>query len=124
MRQSLNPANLFTLLRIVLAPFVIAAILLGEHGPALALFACAALTDGIDGFLARRFGWMTEAGAVLDPIADKILLSGVYLAMVAAATIPWWLVALIFGRDILILGRRGRCISFQRNTEIPPQPVG
>jgi cardiolipin synthase len=95
--------NLFTLLRLLLAPVVIRAILHGDHRLALAVFALAALTDAIDGALARRFRWITVTGAYLDPIADKVLLSGVYLALGLTGTLPWWFVGLIFGRDALIL---------------------
>ena len=76
-----NLANLFTLLRLILVPYVIGAILAGRHGLALELFFVAALTDVIDGTLARSYGLATEAGAYLDPIADKCLLSGIFLAL-------------------------------------------
>lgn len=95
--------NLLTLLRLAGAPLVIVAILRSDHFLALAIFAGAALTDLLDGALARHFGWITTAGAYLDPIADKTLLSGVYLALAAARIMPWWFVAIVFGRDLLIL---------------------
>ncbi len=95
--------NLFTLLRLLLAPVVIRAILHGDDTLALAVFAAAAATDGIDGALARRFQWITVTGAYLDPVADKVLLSGVYLAMAVRGLLPWWFVGLVFGRDVLIL---------------------
>ena len=82
---------------------MVGAILQGRHTLALACFGAAAVTDGIDGALARRFGWTTTVGAYLDPVADKALLSGVYLALAPAGTLPWWFVGLVFGRDILIL---------------------
>lgn len=99
----MNVANLFTLLRLLLAPVVIQAILDGRHVAALALFAVAAATDVLDGAAARRFGWATQAGAYLDPIADKCLLSGVFLALAAARLVPWWVVGIIFGRDLYII---------------------
>lgn len=99
----MNVANLFTLVRLLLAPVVIQAILDGRHVAALAIFAAAAATDYLDGAAARRFGWATQAGAYLDPIADKVLLSGVFLALAAARLVPWWLVGIIFGRDLFIL---------------------
>ena len=95
--------NLFTLLRLFLVPFVIQSILAGRHFTALALFAAAAATDLLDGAAARHFGSSTQAGAYLDPIADKCLLSGVFLALAAASILPWWFVAIIFGRDLYIL---------------------
>jgi cardiolipin synthase len=103
MPRWLNAANLLTFLRFVLVPFVILAILDGRHTLALALFAVAALTDVLDGAVARRFRLATPAGAWLDPVADKCLISGVFLALAGAGTVPWWLVGIVFGRDFYIL---------------------
>jgi cardiolipin synthase len=103
MTRSVNAANLLTSLRLVLVPFVILAILDGRHPLALALFAGAAFTDVLDGAVARRFGLSTPVGAWLDPIADKCLLSGAFLALAGAGTVPWWLVGIVFGRDFYIL---------------------
>jgi cardiolipin synthase len=103
MPRWMNAANLVTLLRLALVPFVIQAILDGRHTLALALFAFAAATDGIDGGIARRFHLATRAGAYLDPIADKCLLSGAFLALAGARIVPWWFVIIVFARDVLIL---------------------
>ncbi len=103
MPRWVNIPNLFTLLRLLLAPVVIQAILDGRHVAALAVFAAAAATDVLDGAVARHFHMSTPAGAYLDPIADKCLLSGVFLALAAAGIVPWWLVGIIFGRDICIV---------------------
>jgi len=103
MPRWINAANLLTILRLVLVPFVVSAILDGRHFLALALFAGAAVTDLLDGAVARRFRLATPVGAWLDPVVDKCLLSGVFLALACAGTVPWWLVFLIFGRDLYIL---------------------
>lgn len=103
MPRWMNLANLFTLLRLVLTPFVVRDIIDGLHQRALTLFFIAAVTDVIDGALARSSSRTTEAGAYFDPIADKCLLSGVFLALGAAGIVPWWFVAIVFGRDIYIL---------------------
>ena len=95
----LNLPNLFTLLRLLLVPWIIMAILGGHPVLALALFAGAASTDILDGAAARHLGSSTQAGAYFDPIADKCLLSGVYLALAAAHIMPWWFVILVFARD-------------------------
>src|SRR6266446_6352830 len=76
MRALASIPNLLTIARLLLAPFIFAAIVNGRHALALALFACASLTDGLDGLLARRFGQITPVGAYLDPIADKVLFTG------------------------------------------------
>jgi cardiolipin synthase len=116
--------NLFTLLRLLLAPVVIWAIVGGEHVLALAVFAGAAVTDLIDGWLARYLNSATSAGAYLDPIADKVLLSGVYVALAAAGMLPWWLVAVIFGRDIFILAAAGFALWFMNMKKFPPSVWG
>jgi cardiolipin synthase (CMP-forming) len=103
MPRWVNLANLFTLIRLILVPFIIQAIVSGHHGLALELFAGAALTDVLDGAAARHLRLNTAAGAYLDPIADKALLSGVYLALAIGRIVPWWFVFLVFGRDIYIL---------------------
>jgi cardiolipin synthase len=120
----LNVPNLITLLRLILTPFVILAIVQGRHLQALAIFAFAAFTDLLDGATARRFGVATAAGAYLDPIADKCLLSGVFLALAIARIVPRWLVAIIFGRDILILGGVGVVFLFTSERRFPPSVWG
>ncbi|HZT28968.1 MAG TPA: CDP-alcohol phosphatidyltransferase family protein [Bryobacteraceae bacterium] len=124
MRKWLTPPNAVTLFRMVLVPFILGAILEGEHLRALALFAAAAVTDALDGALARRFGWTSTAGAYLDPIADKALLSGLYLTLAVTGDIPWWLVGLIFGRDLLILAAAGLALLFTRLRAFPPSLWG
>ena len=71
---------------------------------AFVLFVIAGITDGLDGFLAKRFGWTTELGAWLDPAADKALLVSIYVTLGLFGTIPPWLVILVVFRDLLIVG--------------------
>jgi cardiolipin synthase len=66
------------------------------------LFAFAAATDGLDGFLAKRCGWTSELGKVLDPLADKILLVGTYITLAVIGLVPVWLAVTIVGRDVII----------------------
>jgi cardiolipin synthase len=124
MPRSVNAANLLTLLRLVLVPFVIHAILDGQHFLALALFAAAGITDILDGIVARRFHLATPEGVWLDPIADKCLLSGVFLALAVAGTVPWWLVAIIFGRDIYILAGAATVMLLTPVRRFPPSVWG
>jgi cardiolipin synthase len=120
----LNLPNLFTLSRLALTPFVIDAILDGRHVAALALFAIAGFTDFLDGASARRLGVSTQAGAYLDPIADKCLLSGVFLALAVAGIVPRWVVAIIFARDLLILSGVGVVLLFTTVRRFPPTVWG
>jgi cardiolipin synthase len=96
--------NVLSFLRIVLAPYIMRAIWLREYEFAIILCLLAGLSDALDGFLARRFKAITSFGTYLDPLADKILLSGVFVTLALDRAIPWWLTSLVLGRDLLILG--------------------
>lgn len=124
MPRWVNVANLLTLLRLLLVPFVVVAILDGHHVRALLLFACAAVTDVLDGLAARRFDLATQAGLYLDPIADKCLLSGVFLALASARLVPRWLVAVIFGRDLYLLCAAGFLLWLTPVRSFPPSIWG
>jgi len=124
MRGFLNPPNLLSLARILLIPFVVAALAAGKYGQALVLIAVAGCTDALDGILARRFWWVTSAGAILDPVADKLLLTAVYLALGFGHLLPWWLVGIVVGRDIVILAASGLAILFTRHRKFPPSAWG
>jgi cardiolipin synthase (CMP-forming) len=124
MPKWVNLPNVFTLLRVVLTPFVIREILDGRHLLALELFAIAAFTDILDGAAARRLGVVTPTGAYFDPIADKCLLSGVFLALAAARIVPRWMVGIIFGRDLLILGGVGLVLLYTSVRRSPPTVWG
>jgi cardiolipin synthase (CMP-forming) len=79
-------------------------LLLNNH-PRIAFFVflAAGVSDAVDGFLAKRFRWTTELGAYLDPLADKILIVSIYIALAVSAQVPLWLVIAVVSRDILIL---------------------
>jgi cardiolipin synthase (CMP-forming) len=119
-----NLANGLTLLRLVLAPFVVEAILSGRPWLAFVLFAVAAWTDILDGAAARRWHGSTRVGAYLDPVADKCLLSGVFLALAAVRRVPWWVVGVIFGRDLYILLAAVVLLQFTPLRSFPPSVWG
>ena len=122
--SSANAANLLTASRLVMAPLAVRAILLGQYRLALGIFVAAAVTDGLDGLVARRLGRLTRLGAWLDPIADKVLLSSAYLALGIAGALPWWLVGIILGRDILILAGAAAALLLTRERNFPPSVWG
>ncbi|MGA3077923.1 MAG: CDP-alcohol phosphatidyltransferase family protein [Bryobacteraceae bacterium] len=124
MRTWLTLPNLFTLARLLLAPVIVSAIVHRRALAALSLFAVAAATDVIDGYLARHFGTATAAGAFLDPIADKLLLTGVYLALALAGSVPWWLVSVIFARDLFILASAAVALLATKLRAFPPSVWG
>jgi cardiolipin synthase len=100
------------------------AILNAHYGRAIVLFFAAGITDVIDGLLARRLGESTPAGAYFDPVADKILLSAIYIALGVVRAIPWWMVALVFARDILILAMAAYGLLFTSVRRFPPSVWG
>jgi cardiolipin synthase len=120
----LTPPNLVTLARLLLAPVIFCAILNRRAFAALCLLAVAAATDVIDGYLARHFGSATAAGAFFDPIADKLLLTGTYLALALSGSAPWWLVGIIFGRDFLILAASAVALLATKLRALPPSVWG
>jgi cardiolipin synthase len=103
----LNPfrtvPNLLTLLRICLVPFSVTAVLEGHYGLSLGLFVAAGLTDALDGTLARVLKQRTMLGEYLDPVADKLLLSTLFLVLTHQRLIPVRVTVLVFGRDVGIL---------------------
>ena len=74
-----------------------------EYRPALATALIAGLSDGVDGWLAKRYGWRTRLGGLLDPIADKVLLDGSFVGLWLADATPLWLLLLVLGRDVVIV---------------------
>ncbi len=114
----MNFPNLLTILRIFFVPFLVAVLvqeklsvdIVGLHVPsdalALAIFLAAAATDLLDGYLARKWSQVTTVGTLLDPIADKLLISAAMIALVQVRQIPAWMVILIVGREFAISGLR------------------
>ena len=100
----MNIPNSLTLGRIVLVPLVVWLIITHEMQAAFLLFLLAGLSDAADGYLAKRYGWNSELGAYLDPIADKALLVSIYVTLGFAGHLPVWLVIAVVSRDILIVG--------------------
>jgi cardiolipin synthase len=108
---SLSLANLITLGRLLLTPFVVYCLVTGSYLWAFIAFVVAGITDAVDGYIAKRWQQETELGAYLDPLADKALLVSIYVALgilaqrnPAAPPIPVWLVVAAVSRDLLIVG--------------------
>ena len=95
--------NVITILRIFLVIPVVWALLDGRYTLALWLFAVAGASDGLDGFLAKQFHWTSRLGAILDPLADKLLLVSTFVALGWQGLLPLWLVAVVLGRDVVIV---------------------
>ena len=103
-RLGLNLPNLITLSRLLSVPLMIWLIVGAEFVAAFWVFICAGASDALDGFIAKRFDCRTQLGALLDPAADKALLSSVYVALGVAEHIPTWLVIVVVFRDVMIIG--------------------
>lgn len=99
-----NLPNLISVLRLLLVPFTVWLIISEAYGWAFLTFMAAGVSDGIDGYLARRFDWRTRLGAYLDPLADKALLVSVFVTLGFLKLIPAWLAILVVSRDALIVG--------------------
>jgi cardiolipin synthase len=96
--------NQLTLLRMVFLPFIVNSLVDNRYRTALILFVLAGLSDGLDGFLARTLHQQSMLGQYLDPIADKLLLSTLFMVLSILHKIPWKYTVLVFSRDVSILG--------------------
>jgi CDP-diacylglycerol--glycerol-3-phosphate 3-phosphatidyltransferase/cardiolipin synthase len=107
---SWTPANAITVVRIGLVPLVVGALLIDTAGGwrlvATALFAVAALSDRLDGYLARRMDQVTDWGKLADPIADKLLMGGTLVTLSALGDLPWWVTVVIGVRELGITALR------------------
>lgn len=99
----LTAPNQLTLLRLVFIPFIVMTVLDAKYRWALGLFVLAGITDALDGLLARKLQQRTQLGEYLDPIADKLLLSTLFLVLSFKGQIPWKITGLVFSRDVTIV---------------------
>ncbi|MEP7365979.1 MAG: CDP-alcohol phosphatidyltransferase family protein [Acidobacteriota bacterium] len=124
MRAALALPSAITFSRIALFPWISHAILNGRFGTAVWVFFFVAVTDSIDGWVARRWQLTTRFGAILDPIADKLLLVTIYASLGWVDAVPRWLVAIVFGRDVLILLLAGITMAAGRVRTFEPSRWG
>jgi len=95
--------NIISIVRIILVIPIVIMMIKGMYDIALVLFIIAGISDALDGFLAKHFGWVTRLGGILDPLADKMLLVSCYVVLGWQAEIPVWLVAAVILRDVIIV---------------------
>lgn len=95
--------NLICVLRIVLVAPIVVYLLSAEFRLALLLIFIAGFSDGLDGFIAKRFDWRTQLGGLLDPLADKLLMLAVFVTLTYIGLTPVWLAAIVIGRDVVIV---------------------
>ncbi|MGD9783045.1 MAG: CDP-alcohol phosphatidyltransferase family protein [Hyphomicrobiaceae bacterium] len=113
--------NLITLGRVILVPVVFWLLLSGQMQAAFFVFVVAGISDGVDGYLAKRFDWTTELGAYLDPLADKLLLVCIFIALGVAGHLPSWLVIAVVSRDVLIV--MGVILAWVLNNPVVIHPL-
>ena len=102
----MNLPNKLTTLRMILVPVFIVLYLLGYSIPALVVFVVASFTDYLDGYLARKYNLVTDYGKIMDPLADKLLVTSALVCMVQTALVPAWMVIVILAREFAITGLR------------------
>jgi cardiolipin synthase (CMP-forming) len=100
---NINIPNFITLGRIMSVPVIFWLLLTGQNRIAFFVFVAAGISDAVDGYLAKRFNWSTELGSYLDPLADKLLLVSIFIALGVRNELPLWLVIAVVSRDILIV---------------------
>ncbi len=118
LRQLPNTISIF---RVVLVFPIIYLLLNHQYQQTLVLFVIAGVSDGVDGFLAKHYGWQTWLGGVLDPLADKFLLVSCFIALAWVGLLSWWLVALVMVRDVVIIA--GATYYYFRVDRIDAQPT-
>jgi cardiolipin synthase len=112
--------NLITIGRILLVPLTVWLIVTNQFALAFVTFISAGVSDAVDGFIAKRYGMITELGTYLDPIADKALLVSIYVSLGFQEHLPAWLVILVVSRDVLIVG--GVVLAWIVDRPMPMQP--
>jgi cardiolipin synthase len=123
-RQALSVPNQLTMLRLVALPFVLISMIYERHDLAFWLFIAAAVSDGIDGIVARHFNQKTLLGEYLDPIADKLLLSSCFIVQALIGAIPLWTTVLVLSRDVVIIATVLVVVLTTDIRSFPPSRLG
>lgn len=113
--------NLLTLLRIAACPVLVLLLRGGGYDMAILLFLAAGITDGLDGYIAKRYNCVSNLGAILDPIADKLLIASAYIMLAILQDIPFWLLVVVMFRDLVIVV--GYLVLVVMGEEIPMKPT-
>jgi cardiolipin synthase len=112
--------NVITVLRILLVVPTAWLLVEARYVDALVLMALAGASDALDGWMARRFGWMSRFGAALDPVADKLLVAVLFVVFTYQGHVPLWVAAIVVGRDVVILAGAGAYRLFFEPIEFAP----
>jgi cardiolipin synthase len=115
--------NLLTLLRIGAAPVMVVLLRDQSYQLAFLVFLLAGISDGLDGYLAKRFNWISRLGAALDPVADKMLIISAFVMLALLDRIPFALLVAVAFRDLLIIGGYIMLVTLNGNTRIQPSLI-
>lgn len=115
--------NLLTVLRIVATPVLIMLLKYEMFDWALSLFVLAGISDGLDGYIAKRFGSQTRLGAILDPVADKVLLVSCFIVLTVIGHLPFWLLVVVAFRDIVIVGGYLLLVNLEGGVNMNPSRI-
>ncbi len=120
----LTLANRLTILRILMTPVIVVLLLYRHMGAALALFLLAGVTDGLDGLIARSWKQKTALGIVLDPLADKLLLTSTVITLTILKELPRWFTIIVVSRDVFLIGGSMILYMFLGKLGTPPSRLG
>jgi cardiolipin synthase len=115
--------NLLTVLRIVATPVLIILLKYEMFSSALMLFVLAGVSDGLDGYIAKRFRSETRLGAILDPVADKVLLVSCFIVLTVMGHLPFWLLLVVAFRDIVIVGGYLLLVTLEGGVRMDPSRI-
>lgn len=115
--------NLLTVLRIAAVPALILLLTYDMYKASLLLFALAGISDGLDGYIAKKYHYQTQLGAILDPVADKALIISCFVMLTVMNQLPFWLLVTVVFRDVVIVGGYVMLISLQDEVSMQPSLI-
>ena len=98
-----NIPNILTLIRFILIPFIYTSVLSKHYLTALIIFTVSALTDVLDGYIARKFNYITDIGKLIDPLADKLTQISLLLSLAFLKILPWWIFSIVFVKELILV---------------------
>jgi cardiolipin synthase len=120
----MNLPNAITIIRILLIPLFLDKVIEGEMAFAAGVYLAAAISDGLDGFIARVWNMKTRLGTFLDPMADKLLVITSFVTLAVIKIIPIWIALAVISRDFIIVGGSLLVYLMKGELNIRPQPIG
>ena len=116
--------NLLSMMRMAMSVPMVLLLLREWYGAALALFVAAGASDGLDGYLAKRYGWHSRLGSILDPLADKLLLTSAFVTLSVLHLVPGWVAIVVVSRDLIIVAGTLLLHVTQTPIEVVPTVLG